>query len=643
MSNHLKNATSPYLLQHAENPVDWYPWCKQAFEKAKSEDKPIFLSIGYSTCHWCHVMAHESFEDKKTAEILNQYFVSIKIDREERPDIDSVYMSVCQAFTGSGGWPMSIFMTWDKKPFFAGTYFPPKSHYGMPGFPDLLDVIVSQWNNNRRKLLQSAEQIITHLKSAESGDKNIDDEELIKRAMQIFSESFDEINGGFSSAPKFPTPHNLLFLMLYAKHKQDSDALKMAEKTLLQMRKGGIFDHIGYGFSRYSTDKYFLAPHFEKMLYDNALLIIAYSAAYYLTNNEIYLDTAEKTTEYILREMTSADGGFYSAQDADSEGVEGKYYTFTLDEIINVLGEEKGKRFAESFDITSNGNFEGVNILNLLKSNDLESDFSEEIHKLYDYRKKRTNLHLDDKILLSWNSLMIAALSMFYRVSRNEKYLNAVVNAQKFIEENMCDGVQLFTSWRDGKHSEKSFLDDYAFYIASLIELYNSTLDKVYLEKAERFCDEAVRQFEDCQRDGFYLCEASYTEIFMNPKETYDGAIPSGNSVMAYNFVRMFQLTENEKYRKLTEKQFEFLSVQAQDYPAGHSVFLLSKLLYENPPEHIVIAVKHKSDFQEIQKELPFLANVSVVLDSVDYPLKNDKVTYYVCKNHTCSPPTNIL
>lgn len=643
MSNHLKNATSPYLLQHAENPVDWYPWCKQAFEKAKSEDKPIFLSIGYSTCHWCHVMAHESFEDEKTAEILNQYFVSIKIDREERPDIDSVYMSVCQAFTGSGGWPMSIFMTWDKKPFFAGTYFPPKSHYGMPGFPDLLDVIVSQWNNNRRKLLQSAEQIITHLKSAESGDKNIDDEELIKRAMQIFSESFDEINGGFSSAPKFPTPHNLLFLMLYAKHKQDSDALKMAEKTLLQMRKGGIFDHIGYGFSRYSTDKYFLAPHFEKMLYDNALLIIAYSAAYYLTNNEIYLDTAEKTTEYILREMTSADGGFYSAQDADSEGVEGKYYTFTLDEIINVLGEEKGKRFAESFDITSNGNFEGVNILNLLKSNDLESDFSEEIHKLYDYRKKRTNLHLDNKILLSWNSLMIAALSMFYRVSRNEKYLNAVVNAQKFIEENMCDGVQLFTSWRDGKHSEKSFLDDYAFYIASLIELYNSTLDKIYLEKAERFCDEAVRQFEDCQRDGFYLCEASYTEIFMNPKETYDGAIPSGNSVMAYNFVRMFQLTENEKYRKLTEKQFEFLSVQAQDYPAGNSVFLLSKLLYENPPEHIVIAVKHKSDFQEIQKELPFLANVSVVLDSVDYPLKNDKVTYYVCKNHTCSPPTNIL
>lgn len=332
MSNHLKNTLSPYLLQHAENPVNWYPWCEEAFNKAKSEDKPIFLSIGYSTCHWCHVMAHESFENEKTAEFLNQYFVSIKVDREERPDIDSVYMSVCQAFTGSGGWPMSVFMTWDKKPFFAGTYFPPKSHYGMPGFPDLLTAIANQWSTNREKLLQSAEQTIKHLKNTKT-DSNINNDDLINEALQIFLKSFDEVNGGFGSAPKFPTPHNLLFLMLYAKNTQDSNALKMAEKTLLQMRKGGVFDHIGWGFSRYSTDKYFLAPHFEKMLYDNALLIIAYSATYSMASNEIYLDTAEKTAEYILREMTSADGGFYSAQDADSDGIEGKYYTFTLDEI----------------------------------------------------------------------------------------------------------------------------------------------------------------------------------------------------------------------------------------------------------------------------------------------------------------------
>ena len=643
MSNHLKNTTSPYLLQHAENPVNWYPWCEEAFEKAKSENKPIFLSIGYSTCHWCHVMAHESFEDEKIAEILNQYFVSIKVDREERPDIDSVYMSVCQAFTGSGGWPMSIFMTWDKKPFFAGTYFPPKSHYGMPGFPDLLDAIVSQWNNDRRELLKSAEQIIAHLKSAESGNENIDDEELIEQAMQIFSDSFDEINGGFGSAPKFPTPHNLLFLMLYAKQNQDSDTLTMAEKTLLQMRKGGICDHIGYGFSRYSTDKYFLVPHFEKMLYDNALLIIAYSAAYRLTKNKIHLDTAEKTAEYILREMTSADGGFYSAQDADSEGVEGKYYTFILDEIIQNLGEENGKRFAETFDITENDNFEGGNIPNLLKSNDLTSDFSDGLKKLYDYRKNRTKLHLDDKILFSWNSMMIAALSMLYRVSHNEKYLNAAVNAQKFIEKNLSDGVQLYTSWRNGTHSDIAFLDDYAFYVTALIELYNSTLDKAYLEKAERFCDEAIRRFFDKKNDGFYLSKSENMELFMNPKEVYDGAIPSGNSVMACNFVRVYQLTENEKYRELAEKQIAFLSPQAIDYPAGHCMFLIAKMLHENPPDHITVTLKNDSGLEEVRRNIPFLANISVVKECKEYLLLNDEITYYVCKDHVCLPPTNIL
>lgn len=642
MSNHLNDATSPYLLQHAENPVDWYPWCEEAFKKAKAEDKPIFLSIGYSTCHWCHVMAHESFEDNPTAEILNRHFISIKVDREERPDIDSVYMSVCQVFTGSGGWPMSIFMTWDKKPFFAGTYFPVYSRYGMPGFSDLLHVITKKWNDNRTELLQSAEEIMAYLKRSETITE-VKEDNLIEDAVRLLKQSFDSIHGGFGTAPKFPTPHNLLFLMLYAIQNQNTDALQMAKKTLLQMRKGGIFDHIGYGFSRYSTDKYFLIPHFEKMLYDNALLIMAYSAVYSMTQKKLYLDTAEKTAEYILREMTFPDGGFYSAQDADSEGVEGKYYTFTLQEIMDILGEEKGKQFAHTFDITASGNFEGVNIPNLLKSGDLESDFSEEIQKLYDYRKKRTKLHLDNKILLSWNALMIAALSMLYRVSHKEKYLQAAKNAERFIEQNLYNGLQLFTSWRDGKRSEKSFLDDYAFYIASLMELYNSTLNKAYLEKAEQFCDEAVRRFTDCQNGGFYLCEADHTELFMNPKETYDGAIPSGNAVMAYNFVRLYQLTEEEKYCTLAEQQLAFLATQVQDYPAGHSMFLLAKLLHENPPEHIVIAMKQDSDLQEIQKQLPFLANISIVRNSIDYPLKDDKVTYYVCKNHVCMPPTNCL
>lgn len=642
MNNRLKNSVSPYLLQHADNPVNWYPWCKEALDKAKSEDKPIFLSIGYSTCHWCHVMAHESFENEETAEILNQYFISIKVDREERPDIDSVYMSVCQAFTGSGGWPMSIFMTWDKKPFFAGTYFPPKSRYGIPGFSDLLVAIAKQWNNNRSELIQSASHVVSHLKNTQSVN-NVKKENLINKALKIFSENFDTVNGGFGSAPKFPTPHNLLFLMMYAKQNNNSDALKMAEKTLLQMRKGGIFDHIGYGFSRYSTDKYYLAPHFEKMLYDNALLIIAYSAAYNITNNKIYLDTAEKTANYILREMTSADGGFYSAQDADSDRVEGKYYTFTLDEVIHVLGKESGKRFAKVFDVTEKGNFEGVNIINLLKSNDLTSDFSNELKKLYDYRKNRTKLHLDDKILLSWNSMMIAAMSIIYRVSHNEIYLNSAVKAQQFIEKNLCDDSRIYTSWREGNRSENSFLDDYAYYISALIELYNSTLNNSYLEKAEKFCDEAVRLFSDKKDGGFYLAKSDDTELFMNPKEVYDGAIPSGNSVMAYNLVRLYQLTDDEKYHEFAEKQLKFLSYQANDYPAGHCMFLIAKIMYENPPEHITVIIKNNLDFESVKKHIPFLANVLITNKNEKYPLLNNKITYYVCKNNTCLPPTNIL
>jgi len=641
--NHLKNETSPYLLQHAENPVDWYPWCHEAFEKAKKEDKPVFLSIGYSTCHWCHVMAHESFENMLTAEILNKHFISIKVDREERPDVDSVYMSVCQAFTGSGGWPMSIFMTWDKKPFLAGTYFPVHSRYGMPGFSDLLTAIADQWNGRREELLQSADQIIAHLKRPESGPRNGTTEHLSEKAVQMFSDSFDHTYGGFGNAPKFPVPHNLLFLTLYAKQKDEPQVLDMIEKTLTQMRKGGIFDHIGYGFSRYSTDKYFLAPHFEKMLYDNALLIIAYASVYRMTQNHFYLDTAEKTAQYVLREMTSPLGGFYSAQDADSEGIEGKYYTFTLAEIMAVLGKEKGKQFADAFDITAPGNFEGVNIPNLLKSNDLNADFGDEIQKLYHYRKNRSKLHLDDKILLSWNSLMIAALSTLYRVSRNEKYLQAAVNAQRFLEENLSENLRLCTSWREEKCSGNSFLDDYAFYITALMELYHSTLCRDYLEKAERFCKETSKRFADHENGGFYLSDPDNTELFMNPKECYDGAIPSGNSVMAYNLVRLYQLTENKDYKELAEKQISYMSAKAQEYPAGHSMFLLAKLIHDDPPEHITIALKNGSDLEKIKEQLPLLANVTVVSKNKEYPLINDSTTFYVCKNHVCLAPVNTL
>ena len=641
MSNHLKQESSPYLLQHAENPVNWYPWCEEAFTRAKYEDKPIFLSIGYSTCHWCHVMAHESFENPDTAEILNQNFICIKVDREERPDVDSVCMSVCQALTGSGGWPMSIFMTWDKKPFYAGTYFPVKSRLGMPGFRDLLNAIAEQWQKNRDKLLTSAEAIMAHVKPSDETASEADVETLIRQAVQTFHRSFDAKYGGFGAAPKFPTPHNLLFLLLYAKQNTDNSVLQMAEITLTQMRKGGICDQIGGGFSRYSTDRYFLAPHFEKMLYDNALLIMAYAAAYSMTKNPIYLNTAEQTAQYILREMTSPDGGFYSAQDADSEGVEGKYYTFTLEEILQVLGEEQGQGFAEYFDITSSGNFEGKNIPNLLKQAEVQHPFGDALKTLYDYRKNRTKLHLDDKILLSWNAMMIAALSMLFRVSQNTVYLDAAKKAQTFLEQNLSDGMQLFTSWRNGNHTDKAFLDDYAFYVVVLTELYHSTLDKSYLELAERFCEEAVRRFAAPDGNGFCMCGS--TELFMNPKETHDGAIPSGNAVMAYNFVRLYQLTDKERYQTLAEKQLLFLATQAQDYPAGHCLFLLAALLYENPPTHITVVLKESSDLSEVLEKIPFLENVSVVTESEKYPLLNDHTTFYVCKNHSCLPPVNSL
>lgn len=431
MSNRLANETSPYLLQHKDNPVNWYPWSNEAFDRAAREDKPVFLSIGYSACHWCHVLAHESFEDEEIAELLNKYFISVKVDKEERPDIDSVYMSVCQAFTGSGGWPTSIFMTADQKPFFAGTYFPKESRSGMIGFRELLLAIHEKWSSDRDMLLQQSDQIIKHLKRSETMP-NAADDDLTHFAVSQYERIYDEKYGGFGRAPKFPTPHNLLFLLDYYEQNKTSSCLRMAEDTLTSMYRGGIFDHIGFGFCRYSTDKKFLVPHFEKMLYDNALLIFAYCRAYTTTKKEIYLDVAEKTATYILREMTSSEGGFYSSQDADSDGKEGKYYLFTPSEIEKVLGKENGVRFSRHFDITESGNFEGMNIPNLLRSDFHDKAFEAFLSVLYDYRKRRHSLHRDEKILTSWNSLMIAALCELYLVSGKKIYLSAAQNEIAF-------------------------------------------------------------------------------------------------------------------------------------------------------------------------------------------------------------------
>ena len=646
MQNHLKNQTSPYLLQHVNNPVDWYPWGEEAFEKAKREQKPVFLSIGYSTCHWCHVMAHESFEDEEIANILNQYFISIKVDKEERPDIDSVYMSVCQALTGSGGWPTTIFLTPEQNPFFAGTYFPKYAKYGQIGLKELLLAVQKQWSEDRVSLVQSAEEIISEIKK-QQGQKNTkfegeDKSELIEQAVTLYERMFDKMYGGFGNAPKFPTPHNLLFLMRYYERNRKKSIRSMIEVTLLQLYRGGIFDHIGGGFSRYSTDRYFLVPHFEKMLYDNALLIMCYCKAYQLTGYPIYREVAEKTANYILREMTSEEGGFFSAQDADSEGEEGKYYIFKPEELIELLGETRGKAFNQYFDITEQGNFEGKSIPNLLQTKELQYRFEDILPVVYKYRKKRYALHLDDKILTAWNGMMITAMCWLYRITGNERYVMSAEKAQNFIFMNLCEETTLYASYREGKQSGQGFLDDYAYEIFALLSLYETTFHESYLEKAKQFCEKAIAEFFDEEKGGFFLYGKENEPLIMQPKETYDGAIPSGNSVMAYNLVQLSFLEGEKTYEKVLEKQISFMVQEAQGYSAGHAMFLMALLDRIERPEQVIIVLKEETDLNQFSCRIPLNMIVRVLREPTkEYPLKNDKTTYYVCNGHMCQPATN--
>ncbi len=642
MSNRLKDEKSPYLLQHKDNPVDWYPWCDEAFAKAAEEEKPVFLSIGYSSCHWCHVFAHESFEDNEIAEILNKYFISIKVDREERPDIDSVYMAVCQAFTGSGGWPASIFMTSDKKPFFAGTYFPKNSRGRMLGFKELLLSIHNKWEKDRNFLLRQSDDIVSNLKkdiySFDNADKNLFDD-----AIKQLSSLFDEKYGGFGKAPKFPTPHNIILLLSYYERYNHPYCLYMAEHTLTQMFRGGIFDHIGYGFCRYSTDKKFLVPHFEKMLYDNALLIMAYCKAYSVTKKHLYLEIAEKIADYIAREMTSDEGGFYSAQDADSDGEEGKYYLFTPDEIIKLLGKEKGELFNSHFDISNKGNFEGKSIPNLLNSSLPETSFEDCLPILLHYRKNRYPLHLDDKILMVWNSLMIAALCELYLYSHNKNYLETAKKSDKFLRENLSEKGKLFVSFRDGKRGVTGFIDDYASYIFAQLHLYKATLDWKYIESAKQFCEVAINDFADAS-GGFYLYGEDSEKLILRPKETYDGAIPSANSIMAYNLVRLAALSADSKFTELAERQLNFMASDAIKYPAGYAMYLTALLEYYEPPMKITVVCDEEVGSIDLTDTLPNGVNVILLSEPTkEYPLKNGKTTYYVCENHSCMPPVNNL
>ncbi|MBE5966265.1 MAG: thioredoxin domain-containing protein [Lachnospiraceae bacterium] len=676
--NLLINEKSPYLLQHAYNPVNWYPWGNEAFETAKKENKPIFLSIGYSTCHWCHVMAHECFEDEEVAALLNKSFVSIKVDKEERPDIDTVYMTVCQVTTGQGGWPLTILMTPDQKPFYAATFIPKYSRYGIVGLIDLLSQVDLQWHKNPEDMVQTGEQLTAIMKREFEGrsDTGTISRDLINLAVTQFQQSFDHDFGGFGNEPKFPSPHNLMFLLRYACVEQDEQSLFMVENTLKHMYRGGIFDHIGYGFSRYSTDAKWLVPHFEKMLYDNALLTTVYLEAFQYTKNPLYRLVAEQILKYIRREMTSPEGGFYSAQDADTSGVEGKYYVFTPEEINKVLDNKDSSFFCDYFDITKKGNFEGSSIPNLIQAGELKSDNERVIHlceKIYQFRQDRNPLHKDDKILTSWNALMIIAYAKAARILQEEAYLDTARHTIEFINTKLMDSNgYLYVRYRDGSTDYPGLLDDYAFYCMALLEMYDSTFELNYLKQAVDLADKMIEKFWDNKNGGFFLNARDSEQLIYRPKEVYDGAIPSGNSIAGYVLQRLSHITACPHFTEYSDKQLSFLAGQVKDYPSGHSFSLIAFLGVLYPGKEIVCVAaedtgkkggSQDSDAKINVSELTgylsehFEPNTVVLMKTEknanalkeiaaytkDYRMINDGVTYYLCENHSCHAPVNEL
>lgn len=663
--NQLIHEKSPYLLQHAHNPVNWYPWKQEAFLRAKEEDKPIFLSIGYSTCHWCHVMEKESFENEEIAELLNEYFICIKVDREERPDIDAVYMEACQVMLGQGGWPLTVLMTPEGKPFFIATYLPPKKRWGgfQFGLKELVLNMAKEWKENRERLLKAGTEIEDHLKKQSEIIKEGEfSEEIFSIAEQQFERSFDTEYGGFGYAPKFPTPHHLLFLLRYAKNKAEQKALEMAEKTLQQMYLGGMFDHIGGGFSRYSTDNQWLVPHFEKMLYDNALLSYTYLQAYQMTGKEMYQYVAEKTLQYVKMELTSKEGGFYCGQDADSEGEEGKFYIFTKKELEKLLGKKEGEYFCHWFQITERGNFEGKNIPNLLhhKEKDLKKEERERIDALSErvlsYRKGRMSLHKDDKILTSWNGLMIASFAKASVVLGKEEYLEIAEKAETFLEKNLIKEGKIMVRFRDKETAIEGMLEDYAFYCFALLELYQATLKLYYLEKVIYHAEKMIEEFFDPEHGGFFLYGKNSEKLLIRPKENYDGATPSGNSMALYLLEHLFRITGEIKWQQRLEKQMEYLAGIIKDYPMGYSFALWSLLpIYQEKQEIMVTGEISKEDKRELCKWIQEKDGIVLVkteenekqLSEIAPFTKEYKVTeeplFYFCSGQKCSPPEKKL
>ena len=678
--NRLFLEKSPYLLQHAYNPVDWYPWGHEAFEEAASKDKPIFLSIGYSTCHWCHVMERESFEDPGVARLMNDAFVSIKVDREERPDLDNMYMTVCQMITGRGGWPLSIFMTPDKKPFFAATYVPKNSHPGQIGMIELIPRIKEFWSHRRGEVTDSADTIASALLQISQNTSGEDlDESVLTRGFEHLAATFDQKLGGFGSAPKFPIPHNLLFLLRYWKRTGNKQALDMVEKTLLAMRNGGMYDHVGFGFHRYSTDAEWLVPHFEKMLYDQALLAMAYTEAYQATRKVIYRTTSREIFSYVLRDMTSPEGGFYSAEDADSEGEEGAFYLWTPDEIRHVLDNEEADMVIKAFSIHDDGNFveqtlgkkTGKNILHLegswhslaadlrISEEDVEKRLERARQKLFAAREKRIHPHKDDKILTDWNALMIAAFAKGAQVFDDPLLVKAARNSADFILTTLrTPAGRLLHRYRDGEAAIHAHVDDYAFLIWGLIELYEATFEEIYLHAALSLNEQLVERFWDQDKGGFYFTAHDNEELLVRQKEIYDGALPSGNSVAMLNLLRLSRMTGLHRLEDMATRIVQAFSRSIRQSPAVYTQLLVAQDFRIGPSFEVVIAGTSDADDTTAMihaLRAPFVPNKVVLFRPAEQDAPgiteiaeftknqsciNGKAAAYVCVNHTCSLPT---
>ena len=656
MSNRLQKEKSPYLRQHGENPVDWYPWGEEAFEKARREDKPVFLSIGYSTCHWCHVMAHESFEDAEIASILNDNYVSVKVDREERPDVDSVYMAACVAANGSGGWPLTAILTPAQEPFFVGTYFPKENRGGRMGLKVLLAAVAEKWKNEREELLHTASEMTAYLRREDALTQVGGAEGLPKKAAEQLLGSYDREYGGFGWQTKFPTPHNLIFLMEYAALTGDKKPREAVEHTLRQMYRGGIYDHFGGGFCRYSTDREWLKPHFEKTLYDNALLALAYTEAWQDGHMALWRQVAEDTLDYCLRELKGDEGGFFCGQDADSNGAEGAYYLFTPDEVKQVLGEDAGRGFCECYDITAEGNFQGKSIPNLLLNNRwsfLPEGYGEYRERLRLRREGRLPLLTDKKILSGWNGLMLMALSRAARVFSDRRYLLEAQELAAFLRDKLTENGRLRARLCDGELRFEASLSDLAFYALGLTELYAADFDPAHILAAAALAGQLPARYAN-EKGGYFSTPLDGEKLILRPMDTEDGAMPSGNSAALLLFDRLFALTAEETWRALGDRQAEYLAALSADYPASRCTAMCALLLREHGTRETVCAAPTETPPEGLKAILGrYAPELTVLLKTPareaalheaapftrDMTAKDGKPTYYVCRDGHCSLP----